>query len=637
MKTKTIYCLLLLTWVLYPDKKASAQVADSTGQDTTLLESVGNFPKKAQQILKQLNISGYYRFVTNYRHLEEAYPHLAANKNNIFVGDDSQIPQLLLNINGSPAKNTSFGTDLFIWTPMTGQGQAENVKGLNLGVSLYGNYASSYGDFSVRAGGINWYALSPFTFQVNKGYNRYSIFERNPWDPNTKSTDARYADFYNSGAINQDARWGMQAFQGIIVEGARLPKGFSGSFMYGKTQLNGGLSPLPNNSIGGKITKEYGTNFISLNTFNNVSFTDSTQKQRVGFNVASLEFRNNFKHLQVTGEIGMGQAFVQEKSNGWGEAISLKIASDIAKKFPVELHLYRISPKVINNSATFINTSLDQSVLVTNNGATQPVLPAVASSMVPIGQLVNNRQGVDLNAQINLGRLKTSFGYSVSAELENLSSKLTYGHPVNSLVLAHFWRWDFPSNIGPYKNLSKIYRTVYETVDITNVDATTGLPLSKKHFNSIEINSKYKGKLFKKDYYLYYLGQFSSAQFAFSPITVFSEKALLRTYYHQLEAYYSLNKTFVWCNYFGYERIIGNYDTQTDLAAPKDIVLPSKYVPTRRPKNQTGMSIATGFDIRLSKGAGLYLRQRWFAYHDSSFILDKYKGFETTAEIKIFF
>lgn len=626
MKRKTIYHLLLLAWVFLPDKTIFAQASDSTKQDSVLLESVGNFPKKAQQVLKQLNISGYYRFVTNYRHLADAYPHLVNTKNNIFVGDDSQIPQLMLNINGSPAKNTSFGTDLYIWTPMTGQGQVENVKGLNLGVSLYGNYASSVGDFSVRAGGINWYALSPFTFQANKGYNRYSIFERNPWDPNTKSVDARYADFYNSGAINQDARWGMQAFQGIIVEGAHLPKGFSGSFMYGKTQLNGGLSPLPNNSIGGKITKEYGKNFVSVNTFNNVSFVDSTQKNRIGFNIATVEFRNNFKHLQVSGEVGMGHAFVQEqsKSSGWGEAISLKFASDIAKKLPLELHLYRISPKVINNNGNFINTSIDQSALVTNNGATQPVLPAVASSMVQIGQLVNNRQGVDLNAQINLGRLKTSFGYSASAELENLSSKLTYSHPVNSLVLAHFWRWDFPSNVGPYNNLSKIYRTVYETVSITNLNPATGLPTSKKYFNSIEINSKLKGKLFHKDYYLYYLGQYSSAQLAFSPITVFSEKALLRTYYHQFETYYALSKTFVWCNYFGFERIIANYDTQTDVYS-------------RRPKNQTGMSAATGFDIRLSKGAGLYLRQRWFSYHDSSFTKDKYKGFETTAEIKIFF
>lgn len=586
-------------------------------------DQVGNFPKKALEVLKQINISGYYRFVTNYRHLSEAYPHLASVRNNIFVGDDSQIPQLSLNINGSVLKNTSFGTDLFMWTPMTGQGASENVKGLNLGVSLYGKYFSPVGDFNIMAGGINWYALTPFTFQTNKGYDRYSIFERNPWDPNTKTLSDRYSTFYGAGGINQDQRWGQQAFQGVIVEGKNLPKGFSGTFMYGKTQLNGGLSPLPNNSVGGMIKKEFGTNYISLNTFNNTSFNDSTQQHRVGFNMVTTEFKFKAKSFLITGEVGAGRSFDQDTSKGWGEAISLKISKTIANKFPLEMHIYRISPRVINNSGAFINSAITQAVVSSTVGA-QPILPAVASAMVPIGQLTNNRQGIDFNGQVNIGRFKSSIGYSNSMEIDNLSSKITYGHPVNSLVLAHFWRWDFPSGVGPYNNLSKIYRSVYETVNLTNVDRITGLPTQRKYFNSIEINAKYKARLMKRDLYVYYLGQYSSAQQFLAPLTVFSEKALLRTYYHQLEAYWAITPSVIWCNYVGVERIIANYDTETDVYS-------------RRPKNQTGVSIATGLDIRLSKGAGLYLRQRWMNYKDSSFSQDKYKGFETTAEVKIFF
>jgi hypothetical protein len=507
---------------------------------------------------------------------------------------------------------------------MTGAGERENVKGLNLGISLYGTYSSDYGDFTVKTGGINWYALTPFTFQANKGYDRYSIFERNPWDPNTKNIDSRYATFYNAGAINQDERWGQQAFQGLIIEGNKLPNGFSGVLMYGKTQLNGGLSPLPNSSFGGKIKKDYKSNFISFNTFNNCSYTDSTQKSTVGFNVATLEFKNKLGDLIVKGEVGAGRNFANDNISNWGEAISIKFEYEIRNKYPSEFHLYRISPRVINNSAAFINSAIDQSYLATSSVGVQPVLPAVASSMVSIGQLVNNRQGFDFNSQINIGRLKTSFGYSNSSELENLSSKLTYSHPINSLVLAHFWRWDFPSNVGPYNNLSKIYRTVYETVNLTNVDAVTRLPIDKKYFNSIEMNMKWKGTVFNRDYYLYYLGQYSSAQSSMSPITVFTEDAYLRTYYHQVESYIKLNKSLVWCNYAGFERIIANYDTETDIL-------------TKRPKNQTGYSFATGFDIRMSKGAGLYIRQRWMQYADSSFKDDQYKGFETTVEIKIFF
>ena len=232
----------------------------TTAQTDTLLDKetetdVGIFPKQITETLDGLRISGYYRFITNYRDMKEAYPSMQNNRRNIFVGDDAQIPQLSLNISGRVSKRTSFGTDLFMWTPMTGAGQAENVKGLNLGVNLYGSFNTDFGSFNVRAGGIHWYELSSFTFQTNRGYNRYSLFERNPWDPATKKVDSRYNDFFSKGALGQDRRWGMQAFQGLIVDGASLPHDFYGSFMYGKTQLSGGAQPNPNNVIAGKMVK----------------------------------------------------------------------------------------------------------------------------------------------------------------------------------------------------------------------------------------------------------------------------------------------------------------------------------------------------------------------------------------------
>ena len=104
----------------------------------------------------------------------------------------------------------------------------------------------------------------------------------------------------------------------------------------------------------------------------------------------------------------------------------------------------------------------------------------------------------------------------------------------------------------------------------------------------------------------------------------FNEKALIRTYDHQAEMYWKLNDKFVWNNYASFERIIANYSTAVD-------------VKTRRPKNQHGFSFATGFDMQLSKHVGLYVRQRWMYYKDTSFELDRYKGWETTIELKAFF
>jgi opacity protein-like surface antigen len=56
-----------------------------------------------------------------------------------------------------------------------------------------------------------------------------------------------------------------------------------------------------------------------------------------------------------------------------------------------------------------------------------------------------------------------------------------------------------------------------------------------------------------------------------------------------------------------------------------------------KPRNQQGFSYAIGLDLQLSKNVGLYLRQRWMNYQDFNFSLDRYKGMESTVELKIFF
>lgn len=579
---------------------------------------------KPTDFLDNLDISGYYRFIANYREMTTVYSHLEANKNNLFVGDDSQIPQLMLNLKGYAGSNTFFGTDLFMWTPLTGAGQVENVKGLNLGISLYGSFTTALGNFTVRTGGINWYAMSPFTFQTNKGYNRYSLFERNPWDPQTGKVESRYSDFYTSGAINQDQRWGNQAFHGLIIEGAQLPRNFSFSALVGKTQFDGGMAALPNTSAGGRLQKSYkGENgWIAINTFNNESLVDSLKSVKAGFNMVTAEWKHQFKGVKVYSELGTGKKFASGYNGDWGEALSVKVSGDIHKKYATEVHLYRVSPNVFNNSSIFINSSIQQTVQ-SNTSQTQPVLIPVSSAVLPIGQLSNNRQGIEINSQINFGRLKNSVGYAISGEIEALSPSITYTHAFNNLALSRFWRWDFPSGVGPYANLNKIYRSVFETVRMRELDAN-GKPLYKKYFNTIELNSKYKTKLGTKEMYVFYLGSFNSVQNFVSPTVVFGEKALLRAYYHQAESYLKLNPNLVLTTYASFERILGNYNTQTDTE-------------TRRPKNQTGYSVATGIDLQMGKGVGLYIRERWMKYFDSSFVNDRYQGFETTVELKAFF
>jgi hypothetical protein len=394
--------------------------------------------------------------------------------------------------------------------------------------------------------------------------------------------------------------------------------------MFGKTQLNGGMSPLPNQSVGGKIRNGNENRYISFNTFNNQTWSDSLLSSRMGFSIHTMEFTWKKNGWKMYGETGLGKYYSKVYNKGWGEAVSLKL--DIPNRIlslPVQIHYFRISPKVINNSSVFWNSSILEGNNTGAGSEAQLVLAPFSSSMVPVGQLTNNRTGVELNTETSIGPLKVNAGYTVAKELERIATQITYAHPVNNLAVSRFWRWAFPSGVGPYANLTKVYRGVFESVDILDVDAQDK-PMKDKYFNTAELQMKYKTRFLGRDLFVNYLGNYASVQHFMAPFTVLTEKAYLRTYYHQLEAYLRLSQNLVWCNYAGAERVVANYDTRTDAIS-------------RRPKNQEGYAIATGFDIEMSKGAGLYIRQRKMQYRDRSYSKDRYKGWETTVELKIFF
>lgn len=616
MKNKLILLTLGFCSLFASNFHAQMLVDSATFQTKT----VGLFPKKLQTVMDNISVSGYYRFLGCYTAMENQYAEFGAIKKRVFLGDDSNIPQLMLNIGGRPTKNTSFSTDLFLWTPLTGS-TTDYSKGLNLGVNLTGTHSTKYGTFGIKTGGIHWYTLSPMTFASNTGYNRFSVFERNPWDPNTATLIGRYRKYYSDGALSQDERWGQQAFQGFIFDGNNLPKGFSFAFMHGKSQFNGGTLPTPNTLTAGKIKKTFGNNFVSANGISSRTFTDSLARLAIGYNLFTSEFKWAFGPVTVLGEVGAGNYFSPSTQGQWGEAIDVKVQfSRELTKFPIEVRYYQISPKVINNNGIFWNTSVseynDAFATAETPGSQTPLIP-FASSLVSIGQLTNNRRGVILNTDLDYKKHKLTLGYSASAEIIGLSDKITYGHVANNLALSRFWRWAFPAGVGPYGNLSKIYRGVYETLEITD-------SISAKGFNAIEISYKTEFKLFGRELLVFYLGGLHSVQRDFSALPKYSQKAYLQSYNNQLEFYYLLFPKVILSNYFGYDRIIANENTVLDAVSGKA-------------KNQRGYSYAVGLDIQLAKNTGLYVRQRWMNYQDYNFSLDQYKGMETTVELKIFF
>ena len=110
-------------------------------------------------------------------------------------------------------------------------------------------------------GGIHWFSMSDLTLGSNRGYNRFMLYERNPWDPIGKQVGVRYDQMYTMGAVQQDMRWGERAIQGIIFEGMNLPGNWSFALLYGKTELSGGFMTIPNINYGGKLKKVYHHSF----------------------------------------------------------------------------------------------------------------------------------------------------------------------------------------------------------------------------------------------------------------------------------------------------------------------------------------------------------------------------------------
>jgi hypothetical protein len=287
---------------------------------------------------------------------------------------------------------------------------------------------------------------------------------------------------------------------------------------------------------------------------------------------------------------------------------------------PFDIEYFYIDKNVYNNSSEIANTSIEDGL--PSDPTQGGVLAQTGSAMMGVGSLANNRTGISINTEFNLKKLKVNVGQTISKELERITSQLTYGRKVNSLTLSEFYRWDYPSMVGPYSRLSKVYRGVYETVNLENIQS--GQIKDDKHFNSIELQAKYQYRVKNFNSYCFYLGSFNSAQTQFSPFVVLTEKAYIRQYSHEIENYLTLSARSILTSFIGVERVLGNYETDiNDLS----------YMP----RNQTSLGIGLGIDYNLSKNTAVYLRHRYFSFEDKNFVLDNNNGHETTIELKVTF
>ena len=355
--------------------------------------------------LRNINFSGYYRFYGFHRYMSQPYSVLEPKPRTISVGDGYREPLMLLTITGTPISGATFGTDIFLYSPYYG-GTAGNAITLNLGVNFYTSIKTKSGNFDVHLGGINWYRQSPLTVWSADAFQRFSVFTRNPWEP-AGAVEDRYNYYMDQGAVNQDARFGQRAFQGVKLYGTQLPHGFSLSGFAGKMQNNTGTI-LPDYAYGGRLAKELGEkkNILSYNAFSSFTETDSITGAGKAYGIHTLEGIFKWKGFQIRGEAGGGYYNSQTLNLGWGEGFDFETTTP--QKYtgiPLKLSVYRLSPQFVNVNAAFLNTSVLEALTgIPGLGAT--TLTPFAGPMMDLGFTANNRQGLSLNGEIKLGNFK---------------------------------------------------------------------------------------------------------------------------------------------------------------------------------------------------------------------------------------
>lgn len=656
--------------------------------------------KEDKPKFQSLRFSGYSRLWGFYRNLKTAYPDAPLEGLNVPVtltqDDGSNEPLLLVRLEANPSPKTWFQMEYMFdnrFLSTTGWTDANGNSALAYRVFQFqGSTFTSFGTFKLIAGGgVNWYKLSPFTLW-NYQY-RDDLFERYPWEPEG-SNWGRYDAFYSLGDIPRDQRWGNRGTQGFILEGAGLPYGFDFSVLYGKNENSGGfqsfLAQVPQNMLSGRLTKRIAAHKFGFNYFNQFGYNydpnESGQEGNIKYIgevtvgdqtylidtnrsaqvIATVDGRIKLDGVNIFTEIGMGsylssnyfhEDVVTSKASSdkvthykkdWDPLAYLEFDFDKSiTKIPIKLAMYHIGRNVVNNTSTIFNTTVEEA----KQGPSQPQTNNTTffgGLVNQIGQLPNNRQGVTLRSNNNLGKVKLEFGYETSQELENtwndenitngvsarnlVRNSITFHHQANQLARSRFAFFQRLS--GPYNRNLNAYRRSFTNLGITDTAVNY-----KKSFTTLELTTKYKTRLLKKELILSLYTQYSSVQEKlFAP--VFDDEAFLRYSYAELMAFYKLHSKVTLVGFASMETAKGN--SRTELAdADGNLITDAEGIPVYdvdgKPIDQLGYGYGLGVDYDFAKRASIHYRHRFYNHEDGNFTNDKFEGQEATVELKVFF
>ena len=619
-------------------------VGSSYSQDTTINQkSFSSNILSYKNPTSSISFSGYYRFLGFIRNQQEAFPNNSGKTLVISSGDAYREPMFLLKLNGKTRDNITFGADLMLNSLY--KGPSPNLTQpltLNLGLNLSTSIATRNGIFNLKSGGVSWYRQSRLTVWGNRSFNRISIFERRPQTPLNKIPINRYSRYYNSGLIDQGIRYGSRAFQGIFFQGSKLPFNFSVKGVIGKSNFNRSLLENSDNFTGSlQLKNTLSSKFkIAYNYLSSWADIDSLSDERRKYFIHTLELDKKWNKIHVQIEVGLGKYSDPINTLGYGESILLNVKTAKSTKVPLNFQLYRISPQFVNVTGNFLNTSILE-VFPNVEGVGTTIRTPYQSPIVGLGFPVNNRQGVSINADFNLGKLKLNGGIGFFAEIDTSHAALSYIHNVNSQTLSRINV--FAQNWGPYNLLNSTYRGVYENVNITDTTAG-GNANFKKFFNTIEFQAKYNNKIFGKNYYIFSLTRLNTCQKEFNLFPQVGSQVLISQISEEIDFSFELSKKAALVLSYGIEKVLGNsYTDIGDNPEPtatntffEQLGLENLYRYTNS-RNQKNTLLGFGLDYKINHNAMVFYRYNQYRYFDPNFVENNLKGWEMILELKINF
>ncbi|MCU0429456.1 MAG: hypothetical protein MUF42_05740 [Cytophagaceae bacterium] len=614
----------------------------------------------------EVKVSGYFRNYVTYRNMLVNYssPNPSApngpltprtlminglyrNIDDITQSTGYREPLMMIVFNGKPSANSSFDVDFLLDNQLTGElmngtvktppnprpisvdsnagalefpRRIQSARWLNLG----GEVNTPYGNFEIKAGGVLNLNLSAST--LNFYQYRDDMFERFPWEWQTNSFK-RYNAYYNDETLIRDPRLASSSLQGVVFKASQLPLRTGFLIAYGKANnTNIYRSFLENNNqdiLGLQVNKKFSTHSIALNFYQSKVILEPESFSRNFRNVAleevaTSELNFNFKGVSISAEGGAGYVSNPiDSALSWDPLLITRISTDKnLLPVPLMLQFYHIGANVVNPNSAILNTS-NRNVQATFGSELLYNNNIFEGAVTEFGQMPNNRQGINLSGSLEASKtFRFMLALSSQQEIQNIFDTITFQHRLNGFTRSQFVY--YRNQVGPYNRHMTNWRRSWEKISIT--DSTSNY---KKGFNLIDFSVKARTSFLGKELLLMNYINYNSVQDRFSPIALFTNKAFLRSFYEEFMLFYHVHNKLTLVGMLGLERNLGN--ARTELA------------PNGKAIDQTGEGYGLGIDYDISSTTGLYFRQRWFNFSDKNFVLDKFRGFDSTVELKIFF